>query len=372
MVEENRSNCPYSNEVVNLDRREFIFKKLPLFLAYLLAGHQINRVALDPLNIVLDQNSVKFTPARLGLTINFRNFGWYDLDRNEALQQLLALPVEHVRIPIPFDIVERQKGQFDFSTTDEVVQKAKEHKKTIHFQFGAKTAAGKEVNLPEWLLDEMPELNKPGPLDIHPKFREYTMEYLEQSASRYLPKVEGRGAIYVENEGHNRRLPLTNYRYITQPFHREEVALVKTIDPFRRPIIQNIPDTIGETFTLLKRDDIDIVGFNIYDQAEFFNLPIPKSIYKEGYWAGVKFLARLVEFFGKQRDIPERQSNYWLNGAKEPVYPFSIEKFLEGMLRLQNIMPEAIVFLWDVEQRLWRAKYHGGVDQIEELEALTF
>ncbi|GEM_PF-6833813 len=300
-----------------------------------------------------------FTPNQLGINIHYRNFTWYGLDEKKTLKELLSLPFEHVRIPIPFNEVNPQKGVWDFSLRDQIIEQALKHHKTIHLQLGIKTIGYPEFNIPQWFCDVFPVLLKPKTY-VQPDIflQGYIEEYLNRCAQHFLPMKEI-ASIHIENEAFSKRLPVSNFRSLSADLTKQEVNVVKSHDPHHRPIVQNFPiDTPEAAWHAYNQSDI--VGLNIYNQ--YFE----HEFFKTMYWPAINTILGTLKMLKKRTWVTEFQIAPWIDSHKNPAYPFSEEKVFEGLQKLKTWNPE-IIFLWDVEQVLWKAQQHNNQQNIQLL-----
>ncbi len=279
-----------------------------------------------------------------GLNIHLGGIRWFGLDEKETIKKLFSLPITRVRIPIPFNEVNPQKNTWDFSKRDFLIEEAVKHNLTIDLQMGIKTIGWPEVNAPNWLATQFPYLNTKGiQIDKDPELQQYILTYLQKTSERYL-KNKAIKTIQVENEPFSKHLSVTNYRYISKYFNAQEIALVKKLDPYHRPFVQNIPfDTPLAIPSVVKT--ADIIGLNIYNQ---YYLPLPEIL----YWMSLQACTAIVKMLGKHVFVTEYQSAAWLDD-NTPAIPFSTKKFEQGLIHIAQFKPQAI-FLWDVEQVLAR------------------
>lgn len=299
-----------------------------------------------------EEEPLTFSPAQLGTTINLYNLEWNNLPIEEALPPLFSVG-DNIRLPLHFDRISKQKGQYDFSETDCIVDKVLYEGKILHLQLGAKTINYPEVHLPSWLVADYPYLNNPGVvLDADDDVQKYIFDYLAASLNHYQPILGQLGSLHIENEAHSQNLDLANYRFITQAFNRQEIALARRYIPETVPIIQNLPfDSYQQAWAMQDRDDVTIIGLNLYNQTgkgKFFPLQ------HAAYWAAIAGAIAAIHATGKQVYITEYQTGAWLDGQGNPQYPFSHFYFEEGLRHIKKLAPEARIFLWDVEQVLWR------------------
>lgn len=281
----------------------------------------------------------------LGLNMEFGAMRFFSLPEKETIDQALALPFEHLRLSVPFSEVHPTPTTWDFKRRDFVIDEAIRLKKRLHLQIGIKTTGWPEVHVPKWLSEKYPYLLQKGcQLDKNPDVRKYTLEYLEKVIERYGKHTEI-VSIHIENEAFSKRLQVSNYRYISKSFWEEEVALVRKLDKFKRPLVQNIPLDTPESIRYVLKN-ANIVGFNIYNQI---NHPSPRL-----FWLYIRSMMNLTKRSKKPIMITEYQTAAWLHGNKMPRYEFTKKRFEEGLTKIQNMAPQALIFLWGIEQRIWK------------------
>lgn len=295
---------------------------------------------------------MQISSSQLGINIHLAGIRHFGLDEKKTVATLLSLPYQHVRIPIPFDEIAAQKGRWDFSKRDWLIEEASKKGKTIHLQFGAKTIGWPEVWLPQWLTDAHPYIHKAHAcIDHNKEVQTFLLEALEKSAERYL-RLPNVISIQVENEAFCKRLSVSNYRYISFPFHKRELEVIRQYNTNNCLILQNLPLNhpldLAQALPYVLRES-DIIGLNIYNQH------IPYGPYQKTnnifLSTVMRFLKPVVSLKQKQIYITELQSTAWLRGNNTPIKPFSLPLF-EKTVKQYLTLGADIVFLWDVEQIL--------------------
>lgn len=297
---------------------------------------------------------MQLSSSQLGINIHLAGIKQFDLDEGKTVKQLLELPYQHVRIPIPLSEVSPQKNKWDFSKRDWLIELASKHKKSLHLQTGAKTIGWPEVWLPTWLIEKHPYLSKPhAHIDNHPEVAEFLLEAIERVGEKYFG-LENLQSIQIENEAFCKRLSVSNYRYISFPFHTKELEVVKKHNSSKALILQNLPlnhllDMIQAFPYLLKT--CDVLGLNIYNQ----HIPYkPYQLANDVFLSNTTKIAKaLVSLQQKQLYVTEIQTAAWLTGNNTPIKPFS-EKLFEKTIKQYVNLGASIIFLWDVEQIIWQ------------------
>lgn len=309
----------------------------------------------------------QFASEILGTNVSARAIEWYGLPLEKTLDNIFSLPGKRVRIAIPFDEVHPKEKEWYFDKADLIIQKAIDHGKIINLQIGVKTIGYPEVHIPLFLRQQFPYLMDPNTqIDQDPHVQEHILTYLDKVSKRYL-SLSGISTIHVENEAFSKNLPVARGRYITTDFNEQEIAVVKDNDPFKRPIVQNLPiDT--PRFIPYVLDHANIVGVNVYNQAG--NAPYVQNIL---HFVTHPFFAPLLSMaknkYGTQLFVTEYQTAPWINEHRQPVHPFELATAVSGLRDVQRVNPDGL-FLWDIEQVMWRAQ-QGETKALEVINLLA-
>lgn len=365
MGKENSSSPSQTDLIHRLSRRSFLLGALALTQTPDIRAHEEHPY----------METVRFAPSQLGLSLQPRAIRWYGLDEDKAIDHILSLPYDHVRIAFPMDHIWTAKDTFNFSYYDRLLEKALSHGKTVHAQFGVKTFGYPEVNIAQWMFEQFPFLKNPSITIGEDKDTEgFFLEGLTKIVSHYLSRKEFH-TIHVENEGFSKRFKGALYRSISPSFYLQEIKLIQQVDSHKRQIVQNLPlDTPEAARFVLNHSDI--VGLNIYNQTDESFVPewalrlLPAR--DTLFWAYIRSVfagLRLVKP-NEQIWVTEAQSAPWLAWDKTPAYPFSQEKFERLLSELKQLNPH-ILFLWDVEQALWKKMRYENSKNWNRLETLA-
>jgi hypothetical protein len=159
------------------------------------------------------------------------------------------LGAKNIKLHTNWDWVEGKKGDFYFSDIDWQIKQAEQKKVSIIYVVGMKTGRWPECHIPEWANN----------LSVQQEKSEL-LKYITEVVNRY----KGSKAIIswqVENEPFFRFGECPDWYYQNSNFLKQEIALVKSLDP-TRPII--ISDS-GEQSTWFEAAKVgDIVGITMY------------------------------------------------------------------------------------------------------------
>jgi drug/metabolite transporter (DMT)-like permease len=221
------------------------------------------------------------------------------LDWQKNYEAILnELKPEKVRLVIYWDQTEKERGEFNFSETDWLLDKAREYKTPVILALGMKVPRWPECHLPEW-IGEMPTNEK----------EEFLRYYLKTVISRYKdePIIE---MWQIENE------PFLTFGECPKrgkDFLEKEIALIKLIDP-ERPVITTDGGEFGLWYKAAKNGDV--FGTTMYRKVHikllgwlFENVEYPLG--PEYFRLKEKAVRFLINDFTKKFIVVELQAEPW-------------------------------------------------------------
>jgi hypothetical protein len=280
--------------------------------------------------------------AKMGVTFSSRYASDIGLDWKEAyLATLDDLKARKIRLPIYWDLVEKEEGKYDFSDLDWQLEEAKKRNADVILAVGQKVPRWPECFIPEWTKDDTEK--KKGALL---KFIAHTIErYKDNSAVEYWQ---------IENE------PFLKFG-VCPPLDvallDSEIAVARSADPTRQIIITDSGE-LSLWFRAAKR--ADVFGTTMYrtiwkEGFGYFTYPIGPRFFQFKHW-----LNRI--FAGNEKAIViELQGEPWVAG-------WTVHAPLETQFSSMNadILKDNIVFarkvgfpeiyVWGVEWWYWLKK----------------
>ncbi len=275
----------------------------------------------------------------LGVTFSHRHAQSLGLDWKETYLAILDdLKVSDIRLPVYWDLVEKEEGIYDFSDVDWQIEEAEKRNVKIVLVVGQKVPRWPECHIPEWAKNN----------DL--KREEALKKMVSITVNRYKenPAISHWQA---ENEPFLKFgvCPLIDAELLDQ-----EIAIIKNIDN-TRPIIVTDSGELSLWIQAAKRADIfgTTMYFDVYsEKVGHFKYPIGPNFFKFKYW--------LIKKFANQNDviIAELQGEPWLD---EWVAGAPLEKQLKAMdaERLKKNIEFAKktgfnkAYLWGVEWWYW-------------------
>jgi len=287
---------------------------------------------------------IKSNPEFFGVTFSKKYATEIGLNWRELYFAILDdLQVKNIRLPIYWDEIESEKGNFNYSDYDFMISEGSKRNVRFIINIGWRLPRWPECHAPEWTNQE----------DLA-HVQERALLMLEKTVRRYQ---DNPSILYwqVENE------PFLNTFVICPPsdeaFFAKEVALVKSLD--KRPIMFSGPGELNMWRKEAKYGDV--FGTTMYrviwnKVIGYMRYPIPALFYR--------FKAWLVNIPADKRLIVELQAEPWVPQGKiiylsktEADYSFSLDQFKANLqYALDTKFKQA--YLWGVEWWYWQYK-HG-------------
>lgn len=262
-----------------------------------------------------------------------------------------------IRLPVQWNSLEKEKGEFDFSETDYFMQEAQKRGVRITLAIGQKTPRWPECHTPTWTM----QLNDE-------QYIEGLNNYILQTVNRYKdhPALE---MWQVENE------PFLPFGVCRKSFNykdlKAEVDLVKSLDN-KHPLITT---DSGELSTWQRSARAtEYFGTTMYRVVwnkyfGYFNYDwIPPFFYKAKLWLTGKNIAHAF--------VMELQAEPWINTHHLTLTPLEDQYKSINPKRLQKNIVYAQkvgfprVYLWGAEWWYWMKENKGIGDFVEVIKGL--
>lgn len=277
----------------------------------------------------------------MGTTFSARYASDIGLDWRQAyLAMLDELNMKHIRIPVYWDLVEKEEGVYDFSDLDWQLEKARQKDAKIILAIGRKVPRWPECFIPAWTGEDTAVQ------------KEKLLRFEEVVVSRYKNDHPEIAYWQVENE------PFLDFGICAPVDNADlvdsEIAKVKSIDA-SRPILVTDSGELSLWVNAAKRGDI-------------FGTTMYREVYTErfGHWRypiGPNFfkLKRLIiQLFAKQDNaiVIELQGEPWLRGW---TTSFPVEDQLASMdaqtlndnVEFAKKTGMREIYVWGVEWWYW-------------------
>lgn len=267
------------------------------------------------------------------------------LDWQETYLALLDdLQVKNIKLITHWDLIEPEKGKYEFENLDWQIKMAEERGTNLILVIGIKTGRWPECHIPRWARDSSKE-----------EQQKEVLELLEQVVLRYRDRF----SIWtwqVENEAF---FPFGECPWTDTDFLKKEIDLVKSLDG--KPI--TVSDSGEFSFWIRAARLGDIVGATLHRRAWFQELGIyvRYPFTASYYWRRAEIIRK---FFNKKVISVELQAEPW--GPKliydspleEQEKTMNLEQFKKNIEFARKTGFDTF-YLWGAEWWYWMKKVHN-------------
>ena len=279
--------------------------------------------------------------VKMGTTFSARYASDIGLDWRQAYVAMLdELGIRHIRVPVYWDLVEKEEGKYDFADLDWQLEQAREREAKVVLAIGRKVPRWPECFIPAWVGEDTAMQ------------KEKLLRFEESVIARYKDNHPEIAYWQVENE------PFLDYGICPAIDKADlldsEIAVFRKNDA-SRPIVVTDSGELSLWIQAAKRGDV-------------FGTTMYRTVYTEkyGYWRypiGPNFFKlkqSIIKLFAQQDNaiVIELQGEPWLQG---PTVGFPVEQQLISMnaqILKDNVefakktgMKE--VYVWGVEWWYW-------------------
>lgn len=276
----------------------------------------------------------------LGMTFSSRYAEGLGLNARETYLALLdEVGVKKMRLPVYWDLVESQKGTYDFSEVDWQLTEAKKRDVDVILTVGLKVPRWPECHIPEW-AKESDVVRKEG-----------ILHFIETTIGRYK---DNKTIVkwQVENE------PFLSFG-ICPPFEvaflEQEIALVKSLDSTRPILLTDSGELSLWVHAAARGDEFGTTLYrDIYSPKAggYFEYPIGPNFFR--------FKEKMVRLFTQQEhfSVIELQAEPWASGwianiALEEQFRTMNEVRLRDNVDYARQVGFRDIYLWGGEWWYW-------------------
>ena len=323
-------------------------------------------------------------PIHIGITFSAKQCRYLRVDAKKTLKEILKTQFDLIRLAAYWDELEPQEDVYDFSNLDWQIAQAQSKQIPVALTVGMKAPRWPEYFIPPWVLTRL-RLRKGGDVSQQAYLRQRTLRFMETVVRRYRNE-EMIHYWQVENEPLDRTGP--GFWWIGPAFLRQEVELVRRLDPRGRPIIittVTYPDPLLRRFMYLfmRHDTIrealrlcDILGVNVYPVVghRWF---LKKSYYWTTPEERDEYLSSIVKRtarFKKPVWVTELQAEPW--EPNQLVYTGQAPPPTADPARVQHNVQELralgiqAILLWGAEYWQFRKARYQDAHWWDEVHAL--
>ncbi|MDP2838387.1 MAG: hypothetical protein Q8O53_03885 [Candidatus Moranbacteria bacterium] len=278
--------------------------------------------------------------VNLGMTFSSRYAEGLGLDWRETYLALLDdVGVKKMRLPVYWDLIEKERGVYDFSEVDWQLDEAAKRGVEVILTVGIKVPRWPECHIPEWVGDDLVSR------------REGILPFIETTVIRYQ-EHPALAKWQVENE------PFLRFG-ICPPFDvallEEEIALVKRLDASRPVLLTDSGEISLWIHAAARGDEFGTTLYrDIYSPkvGGYFEYPIGPNFFRFKEW--------MVRLFTDQENfmIIELQAEPWASGwiadvsLQEQWRTMNENRLVENVDYAKRVgFPE--IYLWGGEWWYW-------------------
>ncbi len=211
-------------------------------------------------------------PVHIGTTFSAKQCTYLRVNPKKTFDEILKTKFDLIRLSAYWDEIEPEEDVCDFHSLDWQIARAKAKQIPIVLTIGMKAPRWPEYFIPPWALKHL-RLRKGADVARHAYLRERTLRFID-TVMRHYQHEEAIRYWQVENEPLDRTGP--GFWWIGPAFLKDEVRLVRALDPIHRPIIittVTYPNRLLRWFMYLfmRHDTVDealnlcdILGVNVY------------------------------------------------------------------------------------------------------------
>ncbi|PJA86729.1 MAG: hypothetical protein CO141_03105 [Candidatus Moranbacteria bacterium CG_4_9_14_3_um_filter_42_9] len=282
----------------------------------------------------------KDNSARLGITFSKRYAEDIQLDWKKTFIAILDdLKIRKIRIPVYWDLVEKEEGKYDFSDVDWQLAEARKRNAEIILVVGQKVPRWPECAIPEWAKQS------------DQKRKSALLKEITAVVKRYKDNHPEIKYWQVENEPF---LPFGVCPPLDTNLLDSEIALVRLIDP-TRPVIVTDSGELSLWIQAAKR--ADVFGTTMYrtiwkESIGYYDYPIGPRFFRFKHW--------LIKNFAHQDNaiVVELQAEPWIKGwttsgpLDEQFKSMNSAKLVDNVEFARKVdYPE--IYLWGAEWWYW-------------------
>jgi len=293
-----------------------------------------------------------------GVNFSHKHAQLLGLDWKETYSALIdELGVRNIKLATYWDLIEKEKGNYDFEDLDWQIKKAEERGVKLLLVIGMKAPRWPECHLPDWAKN----------LDKE-KQQERISALIEKIVLRYRDS-QAIVMWQVENEPF---FPFGECLWVDKNFLKKEITQVKSLDYHNRPVV--ISDSGEGSFWIQAAKLGDIVGTTMYKKVWFHQLgiyisyPFPPTFYARK--------AEIIEkLFGKKVINVELQAEPWgpellyKSPPSEQEKTMNLEQFKKNVEFAKKTGFDEF-YLWGAEWWYWMKEKQGQPEIWDEAKNL--
>ena len=303
-------------------------------------------------------------PRILGTTFSQLQCRYLDLEVQDTFRQICRLGCDRLRLCSYWHEIEPMPGKFDFTQLDWLLTESQKYGVEIVLTVGMKAPRWPEFHFPDWLKSRYDTTNSQVAIDQNRAIAEHALTFIAAVVghTRSAPNLK---YWQIENEPLT-RLEITGDRWLSAPFVRQEVSLVRRLAlPGQKLVLTNaiaLPSgnlPTDEQALQISQSLVDCVGFNVYTKVpagrpSFYLQPLPT------YWQTLQRWQTQLNQNAKAPWIAEAQAEPWepdqLVPTKRLDYVSSSPQQASRLATFLASLGYETVMLWGCEYWYWQKR----------------
>ncbi|MBE9030260.1 beta-galactosidase [filamentous cyanobacterium LEGE 11480] len=308
---------------------------------------------------------VSWRSIALGTTFSPLQCYYLGLDFREAFEAICTLGLDQIRLGAYWNVIERQRGQDDFSEIDWLLDRCDQHNVDVVLAVGMKVPRWPEFHFPDWVKD-LGDIGA-GSQSLDQRSPQVAAAALEFS-DRVVQHCRDAPAVkywQVENEPFT-QLEIAGGRFLSPEFVRQEIALVQSRKRNAQKILLtnaiHLPTphpSEDEPAFWTSVDLADAVGLNVYTK-------VPTTTAGEYLEPAPEFWRTLQDWQISLRDhereawIAEAQAEPWelqkLVAIDQLDYPSATPLRMRTLVHSLCDIGYTNILLWGCEYWYWHKR----------------
>lgn len=351
---------PAISWLIYSSRRRFVQASVLGFVSAFYSHMPINQA--QTLSTLLTANRA-YVPFSLGTTFSPLQCYYMNLDFHQAFRQIAQLGLARVRLGAYWNVIEKQRGEYDFTELDWLLDQCAQHRIEVVLAVGMKVPRWPEFHLPQW-VNHLGDTG-PGmvPLDQRsPQVAEMALQFV----GRVVEHCRSAPALkywQIENEPFT-QLEITGGRYLSSEFVHREVELVRVSKLTDQKIL--LTNAIHLPVPKLTEDEpafwkslslADAVGMNVYTKVPSGN-PGEYLEPAESFWRTLLSWQVTLQANELEAWIAEAQAEPWepkqLVAMENRNYPSATPERMTALVQTLRDIGYRSILLWGCEYWYWQ------------------
>ncbi|MFM2432055.1 MAG: hypothetical protein RLZZ511_3268 [Cyanobacteriota bacterium] len=305
----------------------------------------------------------------LGTTFSPLQCYYMGLDFRRAFAAIAGLGLDRIRLGAYWNVIEPQRGQYDFSELDWLLDVCAAQGIEVAIAVGMKVPRWPEFHFPEWVSAVGDTGAGAMALDQRsPKVAELALGFVDRVVAhcKNAPAVK---YWQIENEPFT-RLEIAGGRFLSPGFVGREIELVRSrMLPGQKILLTNaihLPSPKLSEDQPAFEDSLrlaDAVGINVYTKVPY-GVPGQYLEPTMAFWQTLQDWQGAMAGANREAWVAEAQAEPWENGALVAVqrrnYPSATPIRMRNLVRQLKAIQYGTILLWGSEYWYWQRQQRNN------------